>query len=82
MAGDKEEKKYIPVPLLPIPFFTRFDEFLIDFLPEEYKGVADHYINAKIEFLKSIEEIVKVNIERLEGRREELATKKEKVDVE
>lgn len=81
MTGDKE-KKYVPIPLLPIPFFTRLDEFLIEFIPEEYKGAADHYINAKIELLKSIEEIVKADIERLEGRREKLATKKEKVDVE
>ncbi len=80
MTGEQGEKKYIP--LLPIPLLTRLDEFLIETLPEEYKGVADHYINAKIEFLRSIEEIVKVNIKRLEDRREKLTTKKEKVNVE
>ncbi len=78
--GDKE--KYIPLPLIPISLLAKFDEYLIESLPEEYKNVIDHYINAKIEFLKSIEELIKLNIKRLEEKREKLTVKKEKVDIE
>ena len=77
-----DKEKYIPLPLIPISLLAKFDEYLIESLPKEYKDVIDHYLNAKIEFLKSIEEIIKLNIKRLEEIREKLTVKKEKVDLE
>jgi len=77
-----DEKKYIFLPLLPASIFMKLDEYLIKLLPEEYKDAAEHYINAKIEFLKSIEEVIKADIKRLEERKEKLKVKKEKVDIE
>ena len=80
MTDDK--KKYVFLPIIPIPFITKFDEIMLELLPEEYKGAADHYINAKIEILKSIQEIINKRIEKLENKKKELKIKKEKVDVE
>ena len=79
---DDKEKKYVFLPIIPIPFITKLDEILLELLPDEYRGAVDHYINAKIEMLKSIQEIINKRIEKLENKKKELKIKKEKVDVE
>jgi len=83
MSGDEEDgKKYIFLPIIPIPLVSKLDEAILEKLPEEYNKAIDHYINAKIELLKMVEEAIKARIERLEKRRERLKVRKEKVDVE
>jgi hypothetical protein len=58
-------------------------EAILSSLPEEYKGVAKHYINAKIEFLRAIDEFVKARISQLEARLKEIeGVKRERVKVE
>ena len=75
----KDEYIKIPKRLIHI------DELFLKLLPEEYSGVAEHYINSKIEFLKSLDELIKVQIKRLEEVKNELKEgkiRKEKVEIE
>ena len=58
-------------------------EALLSSLPEEYRGVVRHYINAKIEVLKAIDEFIRARISQLEARLKEVeGVKRERVKVE
>ncbi len=73
--------EYIKIPKSII----HIDELLIKLLPKEYSSVAEHYINSKIELLKTIDELIKIQIKRLEETREELKrgrVSRERVEVE
>jgi len=79
-----EERRYIKIPiLLPRTLIESLDEILLDALPAEYKGVAKHYINAKIELLRAVEELINTRIKKLEEKLKKFEeVKKEKVKVE
>ncbi len=81
-----EEKKIdiINVPIInPFSLMGIFDEFILRFTPSKYRGVAKHYIKAKIEMLKALREIIDMRIKDLESLiTEEKEVKKEKVKLE
>ena len=66
-----------------VKLVSDFEDKLLRLAPKKYKPVFRHFIRARIEFLKGIEELIRVRREELEKRLEESGgPRKEKVEIE
>lgn len=75
------------VKLMALPFSETFDQVFIESLPKKYAQTAEHFINARIEFLSALKSLLDARIERLKEVREKIKEKaevgkREKVQVE
>lgn len=82
---ERREKKLSRLPLLtPITLISRLDEIILEALPDQYRSAAEHYINAKVEMLKAVSELIDLRIKELKEIEDSWKSnvKKEKVELE
>ena len=84
--SEKRVRDIVDLTILnPLTLLTKLDEIIIGSLPDRYRGAAEHYLNAKLEMLKAIGELINIRIEEIKELRDNLREKeikKEKVDIE
>jgi hypothetical protein len=69
----------------PLTLITKLDEIVIESLPDKYKKAAEHYLSAKMEMLKAINEIINIRIDELRELKDTIKSRevrKERVDIE
>lgn len=77
MMKDKEDITSI------MKLIDELEDRLFSLAPEKYKGALRHFIKARLEVLRGIEELIRIRREELEKRLEESRKpKREKVSVE
>ncbi len=66
-----------------LKLIDELEDRLIALTPDKYRGVIKHFIKARLEVLRGIEELIRIRREELERKlSESQGPRKEKVDIE